>query len=54
MNRRETYRKEIVLVDCIRGMESGVCKVNDDCRRKKKRHGTQGKGGGIYVDIMYK
>ena len=36
MNRRETYLRWIVLDDYFRGMESGVCKVNDDLGRGKK------------------
>lgn len=36
MNWKETYQQEIVPFDFFHGMESGVCKVNDDFRMKKR------------------
>lgn len=46
--------EKIFLVDCFRGMESGVCKVNDDFRRKKRDTGHKGKDDGVYLGIMSK
>lgn len=54
MNWKETYQQEIAPFDFFHGMESAVCKVNDDFRMKKGETREQEKGGGIYVEIMYK